>query len=301
MPAVISQPQSAVVTGRKFAFSPPAEVRRLYKLDPREGLREVVAQLASDHSREELMAVAISLREHVYDDRLHGYLQEALYRLLTKSDNQSIAVPIAVTRIPSLSHNGYPLRRTYLVTINLESDAVVAEIREVSPIVSLRGRGADVNSALDDLARVFDRIVRENHFIPPHVRKPENDHIDAILNHMVDWEQFERENPISEALWGRIVSHLPGRRVRVQWLNGPGGITDRSTVLSGPWVHQAFQHLQKGQWFHATVKQYPDRLEWVEEPYSVPDPNDESAREKAWQAIPTTRADQPGTWPVESR
>jgi len=65
MPAVISQPQSAVVTGRKFAFSPPAEVRRLYKLDPREGLREVVAQLASDHSREELMAVAISLREHV--------------------------------------------------------------------------------------------------------------------------------------------------------------------------------------------------------------------------------------------
>jgi len=63
----------------------------------------------------------------------------------------------------------------------------------------------------------------------------------------------------------------------------------------------SLQHLQKGQWFHATVKQYPDRLEWVEEPYSVPDPNDESAREKAWQAIPTTRADQPGTWPVESR
>ena len=81
----ISQPRSAVITGRKLAVSPPVVVRRAYKLDPWEGLREVVAQLASDHSREELMAVAISLREHVYDDSLHGYLQKALYRLLTES------------------------------------------------------------------------------------------------------------------------------------------------------------------------------------------------------------------------
>ena len=118
---------------------------------------------------------------------------------------------------------------------------------------------------------------------------------------MVDWEQYERENPISEGLWGRVASHLPGGRVRVQWLNGPGGISRRTMVLSGRWVHPAFEQLPKGQWFHATVKQYPDRLEWVEEPYAVPDPFDAHTREQAWQAIPTIRADQPGAWPVERR
>ena len=81
---------------------------------------------------------------------------------------QSIALPIPVIRILSPSHNGYPLRRSYLITVNFESDGVVAEIREVSPIIPLRGRGADVKLALESLAHAFDRIVRENHFIPPH-------------------------------------------------------------------------------------------------------------------------------------
>lgn len=299
MPAVISKPQSAVVTGRKFAFSPPAEVRRLYKLDPREGLREVVAQLASDHSREELMAVAISLREHVYDDSLHGYLQKALYRLLTKSDNQSIAVPIAVTRIPSLSHNGYPLRRTYLVTINLESDAVVAEIREVSPIVSLRGRGADVDSALDDLARVFDRIVRENHFIPPHVRKPENDRIDAILNHMVDWERYEEENPLVQPMWGRIRARRRDGSLRIHWITGPNEARDTEALLPSRDVPSSLGEMEVGRWFYGTARCYPDRVEWIEQPDIVPDPNDPEARRAAWDSIPKVPADQPGCWPMK--
>jgi hypothetical protein len=49
------------------------------------------------------------------------------------------------------------------------------------------------------------------------------------------------------------------------------------------------------------VKQHPDRLEWVEEPYVVPDPHDLAARRQAWEAIPTVLADQAGAWPVETR
>jgi hypothetical protein len=246
------------------------------------------------------MAVAISLREHVRGAGLYDDLDE-VYRLLASSSGQSIAEPVCLTRISPPSDSSYPLRRPLLVTLNTESDDFVAEIREVSEIIPLRGRGADVRLALDDLARCFARLVRENHFIPPHVRRPENLQIDAILNHLVDWQQFERENPISEGLWGKVISKLAGGRVRVRWLNGPGGITDKTTVLSGSWVHPVFQSLQKGQWFRATVKQYPDRLEWIEEPYAAPDPSDQSARQKAWEAIPTTRTDQPGAWPVESR
>jgi hypothetical protein len=276
-------------------------VRRAYQLDPREGVREVVARLASDQSRDQLMDVAKSLRENVFENIVYGLLQGAMYQWLADSRNQSIAGPVSVNRILSPSHDGYPLRRTYLVTVNREPGGVVAEIREVSPIIALRGRGAELSLALDDLFRCFDRLVRENHFIPPHVRKPQNERIDAILNHMVDWEQFERENPMSQGLWGQVVSHLPRGRVKVRWLNGPDGIANRSTVLSGRWAHPALQQLKEGQWFHATVKQYVDRLEWVEEPYLVPDPYDQRAREEVWQAIPTVRADQPGAWPVQGR
>ncbi len=275
----ISQPRSAVIRGRKHAVSPPAVVRRASEFDPWEGAREVVAKLASDHSREDLMAVARLLCEHTYE--------------------YSIAVPIAIVRISPPSHNSYPLRRPYFVIVNRESDEVVAEIREVSPIIRLRGRGSDVNFALDALARCFDRIVRENHFIPPHVRTPSNDRIDAILNHMVDWERYEEENPLVQPMWGRIRARRRDGSLRIHWITGPNEARDTEALLPSRDIPSSLGEMEVGRWFYGTARCYPDRVEWIEQPDIVPDPNDPEARRAAWDSIPKVPADQPGCWPMK--
>ncbi len=299
MSTVLRQRGSALITGRKFAVSRPEAARSAYRLDPREGVREIVAQLASDHNREELMALAEVLRERLNEGSLRGGLQGTLYRLLAKSSNQSIAVPIPVTRIPSPAHNGYPLRRSYLITVNRELDEVVAEIRELNPIISLRGRGADVESAFDSLARLFDRVVRENHFVPPHARMPANDRIDAILNHMVDWERYEQENPVIQPLWGRI-KRRSTRGLSIFWLIGPAGARDVAGILPVKDVPDALGRMSKGQWFYGTAKCYTDRIEWEEEPHAVPDPHDHEARRSLWESIPKVPADEPGCWPLKA-
>ena len=298
MRTVVSRPRPAVVTGRKLAGSSPAAVRSVYKLDPREGIREVVAQLASEHSRDELMAVPISLRERVNQQSLSGYLYQMLYSSLAISSHHSIALPIAVNRIHSPDLPGYPLRRTYLITVNLDSDGALAEIREVSAIIPLRGRGADVDLALRDLARCFDRIVRENHFIPPHVRNQASNRIDAILNHMVDWEQYEQENPVLQPFWGRVTRRT-ARGLTIAWLTGPAGIRDTTGFLPKKDVPLSLARMSDGQWFYGTAKCYPDRLEWVEDPHAVPDPSDPEARRQLWDSLPKVAADEPGCWPVK--
>jgi hypothetical protein len=293
----VDRRQSAMITTQKAAVSPPPAVRRAYRLDPREGVREIVAGLASDHNRGELIDLARALREHVCTAGELGGLQEALHRVLAESFHQSSAVPIRVTRIPSPTHNGYPLRRTYLVTVNRESDQVVAEIREIAQAIPLQGRGKDVASALGSLARAFDRLVRQHHFIPPHAREPESDRIDAILNHMVDWTRYKLENPTPQPLWGQI-RRRTSRGLTVRWLIGPGGLRDTTALLPVRNVPQSLAEMSDGDWFYGTAKCYPDRVEWEEQPDAAPDPNDPEARRALWDNIPRVPADQPGCWPL---
>ena len=164
-----------------MVFSPA--VRPSCVADPWESRRVVVADLASDRSRADLMAVAMIMREFAATSFCeHGSkagllckeTHHEVYQMIACSLSESIAEPHYLTRISPPSDSSYPLRRPLLVTLNTESDDFVAEIREVSTIIPLRGRGADVRLALDDPARCFARLVRENHFIPPHVRRPEN-------------------------------------------------------------------------------------------------------------------------------
>ena len=51
-----------------------------------------------------------------------------------------------------------------------------------------------------------------------------------MLNHMVNWEQYEQENPVLQPLWGRV-KRRASRGLSVLWLIGPAGIRDATGIL----------------------------------------------------------------------
>ena len=196
-------------------------------------------------------------------------------------------------------HHGYPLRRTQLVTFNRGKGGVTAELREVSRSLGLRGLGTDEDAALRDLERGFDQLVREKVRIPPHARRPEDDRLRLVVNYLIDWKEFDRENPTPHLLWGRIVSQRASARPRVHWLVGPDGVREQTAVLPLKLVSPYFLQLNAGDWFRAVVLEYPERVEWVEPPTRSPDPTDPEVREAAWEAIPRIMADWPDVWPLK--
>jgi hypothetical protein len=279
-------------------------VRRAYRLDPRGGVRSVVAMLGSEQNRDELLEMAFLFGDDVAELTGLAVGEEVLRELLRQSLQRGVAHavrPRAIQRLGSVHHGGYPLLRTHLVTFNLEPNRVVAELREVSDVLGIRGEGADEDSALRHLARQFERLVEQKVRIPAHAQRPEDKLVVAVINHLVDWDRFRRENPLTRPLWGKVLEHLPRNRVRVQWLLGPAGVRDETTVLSDPYLREAYPQLRQiptGKWFRAAVKEYPDRVEWVELPYPGPDPHDPDARRQDWAAIPTILADRPDVWPL---
>jgi hypothetical protein len=213
-----------------------------------------------------------------------------------------VARPLAVQRLrsPELAeHHGYPLRRIQLVTFNREKAVVTAELREVSRLLDLRGLGIDEDAALRDLERRFDQLVQEKVRIPPHARRPEDDRIRLVINHLIDWNEFDRENPAPHLLWGRIVSQCASARPRVHWLVGPDGVREQTGVLPLKLVSPYFLQLNGGDWFRAVVLDYPERVEWIEPPTRSPDPTDPAVRKAAWEAIPRIVANKPDVWPLK--
>jgi hypothetical protein len=290
-----------------LAGTAPPVVHSAYGLEPRDRVRPIVAMLASGAQQRKML---LHIAQPFLDDlHLVGILDSGvdLFRPLLEEVIEHMqrrgVAPAArsrlIHRVRSAEHPGYPLRRTQAVTFNYERDGVTAQLREVSDVLKLQGMGADEDQALRDLERQFDRLVQTKVRVPPHAQKPEDRAAAAIVNHLVDWEQFERENPPERPLWGRVVRHERGQRVQVRWLVGPGGVKAQTSYLSGPYLHPGLRRLQAGEWFKAVVKEYPDRVEWMESPYRVPDPEDLESRRAAWEAVPVIEASQPNAWPLE--
>jgi hypothetical protein len=215
-----------------------------------------------------------------------------------------VARPRPVERLRSpepAEHHGYPLRRTQLVTFNREKAGVTAELRELSHLLDVMGLGTDEDAALRDLERRFDQLVSEKVRIPPHARRPEDDRLRRVIDHLIDWKEFERENPTPHLLWGRIVSRCASARPRVYWLVGPDGVREQTGVLPFKLVSPYFLQLNDGDWFRAVVLEYPGRVEWVEPPTRSSDPTDLEVRRAAWEAIPRIVADKPNVWPLKGR
>lgn len=207
--------------------------------------------------------------------------------------------PRSIERFGSRDHAGYPLRQPQLVMLNRDREGVVAELREVSKDLGIRGIGIDEEAAIRDLERLFERLVVEKVRIPPHARRPEDDRIRLVVNHLVDWEQYERENPAPRLVLGRVVGKAGTPSPIVRWFLGPQGERNQTTRLPRGLTSSYFVRLHEGDWFRAVILDYPDRVEWVEPPACCPDPTDPREREKAWQNIPVVPAEEVDVWPLK--
>jgi hypothetical protein len=289
------------VTGRKLAKPAPLSVRTRFGLDPRDGARIRVALLAeSETSVKELLAAASFFVDSPEPlGEVAGRTDELteLWQRIGLRGEHPFARALRVNHLRAPEHNGYPLRRTQLVVFNRRKGQVTASFSEVAGTLKIMGIGTDEATALSDLERQFDYLVRDKVRIPPHARKERDDPIRLIVNHLVDWVRFEQESPLPRALWGQIVKRPLFGRPTVRWLLGPGGIRKETTSLTGGYNHPRLTTIPKGKWFRAVVKEYPDRIEWVEPPYQVPDPEDEAERRKAWAAIPAVLTTEEGVWP----
>jgi hypothetical protein len=188
-----------------------------------------------------------------------------------------------------------------LVTFNREQGHVTADLREIASIVPIQGIGSDEDSAFSDLERRFDLLVREKIRIPPHAKRPQDDPIRTVVNHLVDWEHFDRENPAPRLLIGRIKNAARSVALKIEWLFGPLGIQNKTAPL--PWHYQNayFSVLQPGDWFRGVVLEFPQGVNWLEPPAKCPDPSDAANRRVAWDAIPRVEANEPDLWPVKAK
>jgi hypothetical protein len=297
------------VTGRKIAASPSSSVPQMFRLEPRDRVRQFVAAMSSDGNSPELLDVSTVFIESLVD--LNGLLiasaefrkilLDRVSKLLRDRGVAQVARPLPVQRLRSPEHHGYPLRRTQRVIFNREKGHVTAELKEVSRMLDLRGIGADEDLAFRDLERQFDRLVHEKVRIPPHAREERDEPARLIVNHLVDWEQFSWENPAPRLLWGQIGRPTSSGLPMIYWLIGPNGVRKQSTVLPRKLWTPYFSLLEQGAWFRAVVLEYPDRVEWIEPPSSSPDPTDPSVRKAAWEAIPHVYADTPDVWPLKDK
>ncbi len=67
----------------------------------------------------------------------------------------------------------------------------------------LFAEGQDLSKAREDFGRRFDRWVQRNWRVPPHAQTAKNARVIRILDHLVDWERYELDNPLVQPMWGR--------------------------------------------------------------------------------------------------
>lgn len=295
------------VTARKYAAGPSGGGLP-YHVEPRERMRPIVAVMGSESS----VAQLLELSEPFLDgpEGVNGVsfarpgdvkllLDRISERVQTRGVSAS-ARPKPVHRLGT-GAGSYPLRRTHLVTFNRERGGkVFAELKEVSRVLGVRGVGVDDATALRDLERQFEQVVASKVRIPPHERQPRDDQIRLVVDHLVDWEQYARENPLPSLLVGQVVRHVPFGPTTVRWVQGPGGIRDQVVAVPHALITPYLLDLPAKTWFRAVAAVYPDRVEWIEPPHAIPNPDDRAARKRAWDAVPKVTAADPDAWPAKS-
>jgi len=297
VPTSTGKIRTARVTGRKLAGAAPMLVHSIYRLEPRDRVRPIVAMLSSEENRQNLLEINRAFLTDFSD--VAGLQVGHTFETLLCKQMETRGVGFVVRLWPVQRLAAYPLRRTQLITFNHESDRVTAELSEVRRLLPLRGVGADDDAAFRDLEQQFDKLIREKVRVPPHVQKPADVPLRALIDYLVDWERFRAENPLPRLLWGQVITHGYFSRLKVRWLLGPGGVRDETSAIPGLYKHPRLQDLADGEWFQGVVKEYPDRVEWVEPPSRCIDPTNGAARQAAWDAIPRIVADKPDQWPLK--
>jgi len=149
-----------------------------------------------------------------------------------------------------------------------------------------------------DLGRRFDRLVQHNRAVPPHAMTAENMRVVQVLDRLVDWEKYEKENPLNPADVGQVLSKRVDGALRIHWNIGPNGGSRCGSLPTSRDVPSALDEIDVGHWFYGTAKCYPGRIEWVDPPLDAPDPEDPVARAQLWDQLDVEFADEPGCWPA---
>jgi hypothetical protein len=194
----------------------------------------------------------------------------------------------------------YPLKRPMALRVVEAPTQVIVRPLDLGLDEDLEGRGSSLGSAMEDFGRRFDLLIQQNRAVPPHARTPENQRIARILGELVDWDRYERDNPLVQPMWGQIRERQADGSLRIHWIIGPDRAHDSEAPLPARHVPTSLSEMEVGRWFYGTARCHPDRIEWIEEPLDVPDPEDPVARQALWDSLPRIPADEPGCWPLKT-
>jgi len=221
--------------------------------------------------------------------------------LLRQVDSVSASNPLVLRRLVARDGTVYPLRTEITVVVKHAVKTAEAFIHELKWLESLFGKGNSDELAIAAFSESFHHLVITHHRKPPHLRTDEDRRINRVLDHLIDWRQFEVENPIEQPLWGRIGKRDEHGHLSVFWISGPGGESDKESKIFAPDVVEEFAGIGEGNWFYGAGRVFPDRIEWTSRPVTVPDPHDEAAISAAWDLIPSHVMSDLTAWPLKKR
>jgi RNA polymerase sigma factor (sigma-70 family) len=208
-------------------------------------------------------------------------------------------IVISVNRFPHSPGPGYPLLGDRIVSVAQQGQEVTLRIKGIPPSL-LFGTGENIDAALQDLGQRLHTLDQTHRSTPPHLRSRESEEVISVLSDLVDWDQYEAENPLVQPAWGRLDEIGSGSH-KIHWVIGPRGENDTAGILRSGEIPASLTQMSKGQWFYGTIRSFPDRIEWVEQPHAVPDPDDPEARRELWESLPKVFADQDGCWPLKRK
>jgi hypothetical protein len=226
-------------------------------------------------------------------------LQTAIAKFLQQVDDVTASNPRVLRRVVTRDGTVYPLRTEITVVVKHAVKTAEAFIHELKWLESLFGKGTSDELAIAAFSESFHHLVITHHRKPPHLRTDEDRRINRVLDHLIDWRQFEVENPIEQPLWGRIGKRDEHGQLSVFWICGPCGESEAEAKLFAPDVVEEFEGIGEGHWFYGAGRVFPDRIEWTSRPVEVPDPHDEAAVRAAWDLIPPHVMSNPAAWPLK--
>jgi hypothetical protein len=204
-------------------------------------------------------------------------------------------------RLSSISVPGksaHPLKHPINLKVFEEPTQVTVHVAHPDLEGELLGHGPTLESSMYDLGRRFDRSVQHNRAVPPHAMTAENMRVVQGIDRLVDWEKYEKDNPLTQPMWGQVLSKRVDGSLRIHWIIGPNGARDAEALLPSRDVPSALDEIDVGHWFYGTAKCFPDRIEWVDPPLDAPDPEDPVARAQLWDQLDVEFTDEPGCWPA---
>lgn len=195
----------------------------------------------------------------------------------------------------------YPLRVPLDIAKRLVGGSARFFFLHSETLNSLSGEDADEKAALGNFAEAFHRMVVKHWKKPPHLHRDEDEEINLVLGHLVDWDRHREVNPIEQPLWGQVVESLDNGDVRVNWVIGPNDKRGDTTVVRSKDVCSALRAIPTGNWFYGSGKVYPTQIEWIDQPVEVPDPHNRDAIREAWDLIPRHVISEVDAWPLKHK